>query len=445
MTHDVFISYSTKDKVVADAIVAALEQQGFRCWYAPRDIKPGAGWGEAITDAIGECKIFVMVFSKNSNQSKRVLEEVFFAISEEKSVIPFRIENIDPTGAMRLHLSMLHWLDAYQPSWRAHLDRLIDSVSADLGRKVAAPGLEKAPAAPAVSVTEKKKKAPWLWIGLAVALTVLLGASGFWWLGNRPKNTEPQPTALAQIDHTAVVIQSPTQAQPSTSTQASMPLATATHTFSPSATATRTPSPSATTTPTRTLRPPATATPPSWATEFANPIKDSLGLHPPNELANFDGALPQWLRVEKCPDFAQPKVSGGELIFMACEMDWTMWYTDFAVEMDVRHVDNTNIEWVFQFRGGPTYRFLSASVERFESNWYTSEPNDQIAVSLEKPYRVLIIVQGYETALYLNDKPVLYGSLPGGFKNGEARWNMHFHNGVVAFDKIAVWDLNNLE
>ena len=110
-----------------------LEAQGYRCWYAPRDIKPGARWGEAITDAIGECKIFVMVFSKNSNQSKRVLEEVFFAITEGKTVIPFRIENLDPTGAMRLHLSMLHWLDAYQPSWQAHLERLIESVSAEPG------------------------------------------------------------------------------------------------------------------------------------------------------------------------------------------------------------------------------------------------------------------------------------------------------------------------
>ncbi len=74
-----------------------------------------------------------MVFSKSSNQSKRVLEEVFFAVTEGKTVIPFRIENLDPTGAMRLHLSMLHWLDAYQPSWHAHLERLIESVSAELG------------------------------------------------------------------------------------------------------------------------------------------------------------------------------------------------------------------------------------------------------------------------------------------------------------------------
>jgi hypothetical protein len=38
---DVFISYSTRDKTVADAVISAHEKAGIRCWYAPRDITPG--------------------------------------------------------------------------------------------------------------------------------------------------------------------------------------------------------------------------------------------------------------------------------------------------------------------------------------------------------------------------------------------------------------------
>ncbi|MBP5493609.1 MAG: toll/interleukin-1 receptor domain-containing protein, partial [Lachnospiraceae bacterium] len=37
---DVFISYSSKNKNVADAIVAEFESSGIKCWYAPRDIMP---------------------------------------------------------------------------------------------------------------------------------------------------------------------------------------------------------------------------------------------------------------------------------------------------------------------------------------------------------------------------------------------------------------------
>jgi hypothetical protein len=36
MAHDVFISYSTKDKPIADAVCGTLERNGVRCWIAPR-------------------------------------------------------------------------------------------------------------------------------------------------------------------------------------------------------------------------------------------------------------------------------------------------------------------------------------------------------------------------------------------------------------------------
>lgn len=46
MAHDVFVSYSNKDKPVADAVIAGLENKGIRCWVAPRDITPGSSWGQ---------------------------------------------------------------------------------------------------------------------------------------------------------------------------------------------------------------------------------------------------------------------------------------------------------------------------------------------------------------------------------------------------------------
>jgi TIR domain len=41
-THDVFLSYSSKDKTWADSACAVLEQHRIRCWIAPRDMTPGA-------------------------------------------------------------------------------------------------------------------------------------------------------------------------------------------------------------------------------------------------------------------------------------------------------------------------------------------------------------------------------------------------------------------
>ena len=38
MNHNVFISHSSHDKEIANAICHYLEDGGIRCWIAPRDI-----------------------------------------------------------------------------------------------------------------------------------------------------------------------------------------------------------------------------------------------------------------------------------------------------------------------------------------------------------------------------------------------------------------------
>ena len=64
--YDVFISYSSRNQAVADAICHELESSGIRCWYAPRNIGAGQSWAGAIISAIRECRVFVLVFSGDS-------------------------------------------------------------------------------------------------------------------------------------------------------------------------------------------------------------------------------------------------------------------------------------------------------------------------------------------------------------------------------------------
>ena len=130
--YDVFVSYSTRDKIATDQAVEFLEKNKIRCWYAPRDITPGADWGKEVTNAINLSKMVLLVFSSNSNHSQRVLDEINYAISKEMQVLPFRIENAAPSGALMLHLSSRHWLNAYDPSWKDYLDDLHNLVSSML-------------------------------------------------------------------------------------------------------------------------------------------------------------------------------------------------------------------------------------------------------------------------------------------------------------------------
>lgn len=130
MPHDVFISYSVKDKPIADAICASIEADGFRCWIAPRDIAPGEDWPMAVTKAIAESLVMVLVFSANSNSSPDVSRELFLAANSKLVIIPFKIENVEPEPGKQYYLARTHWLDAINPPTKEQIRELIDCIKA---------------------------------------------------------------------------------------------------------------------------------------------------------------------------------------------------------------------------------------------------------------------------------------------------------------------------
>src|SRR5881275_1652447 len=90
----VLLSYSTKDKPWADAACAMIESKGIRCWVAPRDVVPGTEWGASIIAGIEACRLMVLIFSDNANQSPQVRREVERAVSKGLTIIPCRIEDV---------------------------------------------------------------------------------------------------------------------------------------------------------------------------------------------------------------------------------------------------------------------------------------------------------------------------------------------------------------
>ena len=129
MAHDVFISYSSKDKKVADAVCAALESVKIRCWIAPRDVLAGEKWPEAIANAIEKSHIMVLIFSSNSNSSKDVSKELVLAMNVGVAVIPLKIENVQPSGIMKYYLSDTHWIDSLNPPTKDQIDNIVETVS----------------------------------------------------------------------------------------------------------------------------------------------------------------------------------------------------------------------------------------------------------------------------------------------------------------------------
>lgn len=134
--HDVFISYSTRDRERAGAACAALEREGLRCWIAPRDGAPGVSYATFLVEAIGESRIVVLVFSQFANDSEAVLNELEIASNRGIPVLPLRIERVEPHGAAEFYLRRRHWLDAFEDFERS-LGMLAPAVRSALAQRAA--------------------------------------------------------------------------------------------------------------------------------------------------------------------------------------------------------------------------------------------------------------------------------------------------------------------
>lgn len=127
-SHDVFISYASGDRAVADHVCAALERRGLRCWIAPRNARPGINYGASIVDAIDATPVLVFVVSSRAVASPHVQREVERAANKGVHVIPFRIEDVPLSKSLQYFLESVHWLDALTPPLEQHLDDLAEAV-----------------------------------------------------------------------------------------------------------------------------------------------------------------------------------------------------------------------------------------------------------------------------------------------------------------------------
>ena len=122
--HDVFISYSSKNKNVADAIVSHFEQNGIRCWYAPRDIMPGQEWVTAIKEGLTDASVFVLIYTNESNDSRQVMNEVALAFNAGKTIVPFRLTEEVMNNELEYYLTRVHWLDAVTKPLNKNIEEL---------------------------------------------------------------------------------------------------------------------------------------------------------------------------------------------------------------------------------------------------------------------------------------------------------------------------------
>ena len=160
MSHDVFISHSSLDKLAADAVCHGLEAQGIRCWIAPRDQLAGRAYGEQITSAIEQAQVMVLIFSDNVNRSQAVLNEINIAAGANVTIVPFRLAQVDFNSELHFYLGRMHWLDAFPHPLVTYIDTLAATIRRNLKPVAPADAGAAAAVAPDLVVTPPSPPSP---------------------------------------------------------------------------------------------------------------------------------------------------------------------------------------------------------------------------------------------------------------------------------------------
>jgi len=169
---DIFISYKREEQATARKLANALESEGWTVWWDPK-LRAGERFNDVIERALKESKCVVVMWSKRSVESSYVKDEATYALAREK-LVPVKIEEVEelPFRFHGLHTPSLVGWDGSQES--SEFGRLIDDISAILGRSSAA--AVDAPAPPRTVVNKSQRwwqTVPAIWAAVGVAIVAL--------------------------------------------------------------------------------------------------------------------------------------------------------------------------------------------------------------------------------------------------------------------------------
>jgi TolB-like protein/tetratricopeptide (TPR) repeat protein len=201
---EVFISYASQDATLADAVVAALESHGLRCWIAPRDVTPGTFYGDEIVHAIDAAKASVLILSQNAVTSPHVLREVERAASKRHAVISLRIDKAVLPAGLEYFLNTSQWLDASSGDTVRALPKLVAAVRVAIQAPTGMPTGVPTARAPAPAVLARSRKRMALVVASVISLALLGIAADRLWLSGR-RTMAPPATAAPGVPAVPII------------------------------------------------------------------------------------------------------------------------------------------------------------------------------------------------------------------------------------------------
>lgn len=141
---DIFISYSSKQRALADKIREYLEDNGITCWMAPDSIPSGTSYQSEIPSAINNSPIVLLILSEDSEKSRWVQKEVGSAIGAGHFLIPYMDEKYEHSQQFNFVLDGEQIFEAYNYGDEdTKQRRLLDTVKQKLGKPLGETSAQK--------------------------------------------------------------------------------------------------------------------------------------------------------------------------------------------------------------------------------------------------------------------------------------------------------------
>jgi hypothetical protein len=115
-----------------------LRNAGANVWLDQIDIAPGSRWDESVQAALNEANGMIVILSPASVESQNVMDEVSYAMSQGKSIVPLMKENC----AIPFRLARLQYID-FTRNYDAAFPRLLKALTKDQTAPVVGPSAKK--------------------------------------------------------------------------------------------------------------------------------------------------------------------------------------------------------------------------------------------------------------------------------------------------------------
>jgi TIR domain-containing protein len=129
---DIFISYASQDRAVAERVRDALEGAGYEVFW-DQSTPPGKDWDSWIREQLAGAKLLVALWTKASVASPNVRHEAIIAREAEK-ILPVMVDELKPTDfPMGLFMVQAMTIGRSQRQFNAVKTRFLEEVRARIG------------------------------------------------------------------------------------------------------------------------------------------------------------------------------------------------------------------------------------------------------------------------------------------------------------------------